>query len=236
MRLAVMQPYFLPYIGYFQLLAAVDKLILLDDVTFINSGWINRNRILVKGQPFWLTLPLSRASQNRLINEIEILDDRGWKRKIMRTVELAYNDAPFADSILPFFQELLIEANGPLSGFLFRQLRLLADYIGIRAMIEPTSAIYPKLGRTGQDRILDICAREGATSYLNLPGGRSLYDPELFAAAGVELLFLDSDLETLALRYSGSQGPILSILDLLMLNPATAIYAASKGASLKSAQ
>jgi hypothetical protein len=236
MRLAVMQPYLLPYIGYFQLLAAVDKLILLDDVTFITSGWINRNRIFVKGQPLWLTLPLSRASQNRLINEIEILDDRGWKRKTMRTVELAYNDAPFADSVLPFFQKLLSEARGPLSGFLFRQLRQVADYIGIRAMIEPTSAIYPKQGRTGQDRILDICAREGATSYLNLPGGRSLYDTELFAAAGIELRFLDLNLETLALRYSGTQGPILSILDLLMLNPATAIYEATKAANFEPAQ
>jgi hypothetical protein len=233
MRLAIMQPYFLPYIGYFQLMAAVDKFVLLDDVSFITGGWINRNRIAIKGEAHWFTLPLVKASQNRLISEIEIVDDTVWRRKALRKVELAYGLAPFASQILPFFQGLLGEARGPLSGFLFRQLRQVADYIGITAIIEPTSAIYPKRGRTGQDRILDICAREGATSYLNLPGGRSLYDTELFAGAGIDLRFLDPNLETLALRYSGTQGPILSILDLLMLNPVTAIHEATRAASLE---
>src|SRR4051812_7809722 len=103
MRIAVMQPYFVPYLGYFQLLAAVDKIVLLDDVNFINGGWINRNRIRVNGQPHWLTLPLAQASQNRLINEINIVDDPAWKRKAVRTLELTYQEAPFVDQILPFF-------------------------------------------------------------------------------------------------------------------------------------
>jgi hypothetical protein len=236
MRLAIMQPYFLPYIGYFQLMAAADKIILLDDVNFIKRGWINRNRIVVHGQPRWLTLPLAKASQNRLISEIEIVDDPVWRRKALRQVELGYGLAPFASRILPLFHGMLSEARGPLSGFLFRLLRQVAGYIGIRTIIEPTSAIYPKQRRTGQDRILDICAQEGATSYLNLPGGRSLYDAELFAAAGIELRFLDPNLEKLALRYSGTQGPIFSILDLLMLNPVTAIHEATRAASLEPAQ
>ncbi|MEY2494819.1 MAG: hypothetical protein QOJ45_1311 [Verrucomicrobiota bacterium] len=236
MRLAIMQPYFLPYIGYFQLMAAVDKFVLLDDVNFINRGWINRNRIAVNGEPYWLTLPLAKASQNRLINEIDIIDDPEWRRKTMRTVELAYNDAPFAGSVLPFFQKLLSDATGSLPKFLFGQLRQIADYVGIRTEMEPTSAIYPKQGRTGQDRILDICAREGATSYLNLPGGRSLYDTESFAATGIELLFLDPNLPALTLQHSGAQGPVLSILDILMLNSAGAIREATQAAGLEPAQ
>jgi hypothetical protein len=228
MRLAIMQPYFLPYIGYFQLMTAVDKFLLLDDVNFINGGWINRNRIFVNGQPFWLTLPLSKASQNRLINEIEILGDQEWRRRTIRTVELAYNDARFAANILPLFQKLLSDASGSLSSVLFRQLRQIAQYIGIRTIIEPTSANHPKQGRTGQDRILEICAREGATSYINLPGGRSLYDSKSFAAAGIELHFLDTNLPALKLGYSGSQGPVLSILDLLMLNSTSALRKASE--------
>jgi len=228
MRLAIMQPYFLPYLGYFQLMSAVDKIALLDDANFINSGWVNRNRIAVQGEPHWLTLPLARASQNRLINEIEIVDDPVWKRKTIRTVELSYQDAPFAAQILPLLTELLQEARGSLSAFLFYQLRRLGDYIGIPTEIEQTSAKYPKEGLTGQRRILDICVREGASTYVNLPGGRSLYDAKVFASAGIELLFLDPNFPEITLRHSGQEGPCLSILDLLMFNSVSAIRAAAE--------
>lgn len=218
-----MQPYFLPYLGYFQLMAAVDKFVLLDDVNFITRGWINRNRIWVNNEPHWLTLPLAKASQNRLINEIEIIDEPSWKRKMLRTVEMSYRNAPFAQQSIRLFSGILQDARGLLSTFLFRQLRAVADYVGIEVRIEPTSAVFPKNGRAGQDRILDICIREGATSYLNLPGGRELYDRASFAAAGIELLFLDPSFASLALRHSGPEGPFLSILDLVMLNSAVTV-------------
>ena len=228
MRLAIMQPYFLPYLGYFQLMSAVDKIALLDDANFINGGWVNRNRIAVQGEPHWLTLPLAKASQNRLINEIEIVDDPVWKRKTLRTLELSYQGAPFADQILPLLSELLQEARGSLSAFLFYQLRRLGDYIGIPTEIEQTSAKYPKEGLTGQRRILDICVREGASTYVNLPGGRSLYDAKVFASTGIELLFLDPNFPAITLRHSGQEGPCLSILDLLMFNSVSAIRAATE--------
>lgn len=223
MRLAIMQPYFLPYIGYFQLMAAVDKFVLLDDVHFINGGWINRNRIAVNGEPHWLTIPLVKGSQNRLINEIEIIQDPAWKRKMMRKVEFSYHGAPFANELLRLFSRILNAASGSLAKFLCWHLREVADFIGFEATIEPTSAIYPKEGRSGQDRILDICRREGAKTYVNLPGGRELYDPRSFASAGIELCFLDLNLPPLALRHSGQKGVSLSILDLLMLNSAAKI-------------
>jgi hypothetical protein len=228
MRLAIMQPYFLPYIGYFQLMSAVDKVVLLDDVSFINGGWINRNRIVVNGKRYWLTLPLSKASQNSLINEIKIVDDPLWKRKTMRTVDLCYREAPYGPQILPLFSEMLEEARGSLSAFLFRQLRRVADYIGLDAKIEGSSTVYPKDGCSGQERILDICTREGASTYVNLPGGRSLYDAHFFASVGVELLFLEPNLPALTLRHSGAEGPSLSILDLLMLNPVAKIREATR--------
>ena len=234
MHLAIMQPYFLPYLGYFQLMSAADKLVLLDDVNFINRGWINRNRIAVNGEPYWLTLPLAKASQNRLINEIEIVDDPMWKRKAKRTVELSYRSASFADEILPLFSDMLKEARGSLSVFLFHRLRQVADYLGINVRIEPTSTIYPKEGRTGQDRILDICRREGATSYINLPGGRDLYNPQAFAAAGIKLLFIEPNLDALVLQYGGQEGPSLSILDLLMHNSAATLGDAVRNVSLSS--
>lgn len=218
-----MQPYFLPYIGYFQLMACADKLILLDDVNFVRRGWVNRNRIAVNGVIHWLTIPLTGASQNRLINQILITSDPAWKRKMMRKVELSYGAAAYRDKVLPLFAKIIDAASGQLSPFLFFQLRLVANYLGIPVTIEPTSAAYPKDGRSGQDRILDICRREGAKSYLNLPGGRELYDLKSFAARGIELRFIDVNLAGLRLKYSGGEGPSLSILDLLMLNSPSAI-------------
>jgi hypothetical protein len=233
MRLAVMQPYFVPYIGYFQLMSAVDKIVLLDDVNFINGGWINRNRIAVEGQPHWLTLPLVKASQNRLINEIEIIDDSSWKTKAMRTIGLSYRNAPFVEQVLPFLSNLLKEAGGSLSVFLSWHLGQVAKLIGIDTRIEPTSAIYPKEKRSGQDRIIDICHQEGATSYVNLPGGKNLYDARLFASAGIDLLILQPNLQMLPLRHSGDEGPSLSIIDLLMFNSPSAIHAATEMCSLE---
>ena len=86
--LAIMQPYFLPYIGYFQLMKAVDRFIVYDDVSFITRGWINRNRILIGQKPMTFVIPLAGASQNKLINEIAIVDDDHWRRKLQRSVEL----------------------------------------------------------------------------------------------------------------------------------------------------
>jgi WbqC-like protein family len=223
MKLAIMQPYFLPYIGYFHLMAAVDKFVILDDVNFINRGWINRNRISVNNQSHWLTVPLVKASQNRLINEVDIVGDDGWKAKMLRTVEASYTHAPFAETVLNLFTEVLANAEGRLSTFLFRTLRQVASYVGTNVCIVETSAIYPKGDRKGQHRILDICLREGATTYVNPPGGRELYDSELFGSAGVELLFLDPSLGSLPLRYSGQEGPVFSVLDLMMLNSQSAL-------------
>jgi WbqC-like protein family len=233
MRLAIIQPYFVPYIGYFQLMSAVDKIVLLDDVNFIKSGWINRNRIAVNGHAHWLTLPLAKASQNRLINEIDIVDDDLWRRKAMRTIRLSYRSAPFVEQVLPLVSRLLQEATGSLSAFLSWQLEQVAEFIGIETRIQPASAVYPKSGRGGQDRILDICNQEGATSYVNLPGGRDLYDASVFASGGIDLLFLQPNLRMLPLRHSGDEGPCLSIIDLLMFNSPSAIRAATKMCSLE---
>ena len=223
MRLAIMQPYFLPYIGYFQLMSVVDKFVLLDDVNFINRGWINRNRIAVNGEPYWMTLPLIKASQNRLINEIEIFDDAAWKRKILRTVELSYRRAPYFTEVFPLFSKLIEQARGSLAGFLSEQLSSMAAYIGLDVRIERTSSVYAKEGRTGEQRILDICQREQAKSYVNLPGGRDLYDREAFSALGIELLFLDPNFEAMTLQHGAKEEPYLSILDLVMFNSAATV-------------
>lgn len=219
MRLAIMQPYFLPYIGYFQLMAAVDRFVVLDDVNYINRGWINRNRLPTSNGTRWLTLPLVAASQNRLIRDLDILPDDGWKRIMECTVAATYAKAPEAAAVLPLFLRWLAAASGNLSAFLSWCLAEAAGYLGVAPDIVYTSSIYPRSGLKGSDRILDICLRERANVYVNAPGGRELYQPSMFAEAGIDLLFLEPKINAQdLLRYSGTEGPVLSILDLMMQN------------------
>ncbi len=93
-KIAVMQPYFFPYIGYFQLINSVDKFVILDDVNYIKKGWINRNYILVNSKPCLFTIPLVKPSQNKLINETEIAFESNWKKKFLKTIETGYAKAP----------------------------------------------------------------------------------------------------------------------------------------------
>lgn len=223
MTLAVMQPYFLPYLGYFQLMAAVDKFIFLDDVNYINRGWVNRNRIPAGETTAWLTIPLVGASQNRLISEIEILPDNGWKARMIRTVETTYRRAPFFDAVFPLFQDWVSAAAGGLSPFLSSQLQLLAEWLGLATSFSRASVLHPRADARGQDRILEICMAEKADIYVNPPGGVNLYDASFFETKDIGLEFLQPRLEGLGLAHGGTEGPVLSVLDLMMHNSQTVL-------------
>jgi len=214
-----MQPYFLPYIGYFQLLTAVDRFVVLDDVNFINRGWINRNKISSnEGGEQWITIPLEHASQNRLISDIDILADNGWKKKMCRHVAATYCAASQTRTVGPMFDRWIAAATGNLSKFLVSCMGDAASYLGIRTEIVRASALHPRSGLRGSDRILDICRQEGATTYINPPGGRLLYEASEFRRREVELRFLEPNLEMMELAHAGTGMPTLSILDLMMRN------------------
>ncbi|RYD96432.1 MAG: hypothetical protein EOP50_06640 [Sphingobacteriales bacterium] len=107
MTIAIMQPYFLPYIGYLQLMNEVDKFIFYDDVAFINRGWVNRNRILVNGKDFMLTVPLKDASQNKRIADIDLSDDPKWRQKLLQTLGQSYRKAPFYKTVFPLLEKIV---------------------------------------------------------------------------------------------------------------------------------
>jgi hypothetical protein len=217
MRLAVMQPYFLPYIGYFQLMAAVDKFVVFDDVNFINRGWINRNRILVGGEEAFATVPLAGASQNHKINEIAIAHDSPWQGKLLRTIEQSYKRAPYFEEVFPLMRSIVEAPATNLAAFVTQSLVSVKDWLGIGCELVPTSGIYANTQLKGEARILDICRQERATHYVNLPGGKDLYDKATFAAQGIALEFIQPP-PVAYVQKAPAFVPWLSILDVMMCN------------------
>lgn len=217
MKLAIMQPYLLPYIGYFQLMAAVDKFVVYDDVNFIKGGWINRNRILLGGREHLFTIPLQGASPNRLINEIQLVADSGWRLKLIRTIEQAYYLAPYFQQVFPLLREIISFPERNLAKYLLHALSKITTHLDITAELVPTSSVYNNAKLKGQDRILDICRKVGATVYINPHGGRELYDAGSFREKNVTLRFLESQ-EIGYDQLSPEFHPSLSIVDVLMCN------------------
>lgn len=217
MKIAVMQPYFFPHLAYFQLINAVNKFIVYDDVNYINRGWINRNNILLDGKPFLITLPVSEASQNKKIYEITIATDRKAIDKLLRTLSINYKKAPYFEPVYELIIPLFRNNGLSIAEFNLLQLEAICKYLNITTQIQGSSKHYGNTHLTGAERIVDICTRESANGYVNPIGGVELYDRKLFKGKGVELLFL----KPLSTEYTQYNHPFvagLSIIDVMMFN------------------
>ena len=217
MKLAIMQPYLFPYIGYFQLINAVDKFVIYDDVNFINKGWINRNRILVNGKPYTFTVPLKDASQNKLIKDLKLAIDGRWKTKFIRTLEMSYKKAPYFDKTFDIVENVINTKSTFLIDWHLKSLVLIKRYLEIKNTFIKASTQYNNQNLKGQERIIDICLKEKANDYINPIGGQSIYDEQSFIGNKIKLHFLKSDLITYK-QYNNEFMPWLSIIDVLMFN------------------
>jgi hypothetical protein len=217
-KVAVMQPYIFPYIGYFQLIACADIFVIYDDVNFINKGWINRNNILLNGAAHRFTIPLEKASQNKLISEINVV--AGWKNKWLKTIETAYLKAPHFPVIFPELEKWLRTEVTAIAAINRITIEAVCTFLGIKTKIVPSSSVYNNKELSGPKRILDICLKEKASMYINPIGGKELYETEPFDAKNIRLRFL----RTTFTPYKQGKNefvPGLSILDYLMfLSPA----------------
>ena len=220
--IAIMQPYFLPYIGYFQLIAAVDKFVIFDDVNYINHGWINKNRLLLNGVAHTFTVPLRGASQNKLIHEIELDDSQRWRAKLLRTISQAYGKAPCYEPAMALLENLIHYPSHQLDAFLLHSIQKTAHYLSLKTEIVSTSRIYHNAHLKGQERILDICRQEQAHIYINPIGGVDLYNRDYFLDNKVNLKFLRSRPIAYSQK-SHDHVPWLSIMDVLMFNEADAL-------------
>jgi len=218
LKLAVMQPYFFPYAGYFQLIMEADTFVFYDDVNFITGGWINRNRILIDGEAKYLTIPCRKVSQNKLINKIDHdLDDKK-RAKLLNKVKSAYGNAPCFKRVFPVFEEVIGSECSSIAGLAMLSITKVTDYLGMCQNFKISSHSYDNRDLRGSDRILDICKQEGASVYVNPAGGWELYSKTEFGKYDIELQFLRPELTEYG-QFKNSFVPGLSILDVLMFNP-----------------
>ncbi len=215
MKLAIMQPYFFPYIGYFQLVNAVDKFVFYDDVNFITRGWINRNKIQLNQKEHLITVPVANASQNRLINEIRIYKNPG---KLRKTISHAYKKAPYYTSVMPVIDQILDCQTTQISELAAFSVTKTCEYLGINTAFEFSSKKYgSSQSLTKEDRLIEICKLNNAGIYINPVGGVELYEKAVFAKHGIHLQFLKTN--PVQYRQFGEAFiPNLSIIDVMMFN------------------
>lgn len=217
MTIAIMQPYIFPYIGYFQLINAVDKFIIYDDVNYINKGWINRNNILVSGQGHLFTIPLKDASQNKLINEVELSKNDPWQKKFLKTIQQSYQKAPYYQKVFVLIEEIVNLDVQTVYELTLNALTRTCAFMEINTEIVPSSSIYNNTNLKGQERILDICKQENASHYINPIGGIELYDKSKFEKEGIRLDFIKS-VSSPYTQFKNAFVPWLSVIDVLMFN------------------
>jgi hypothetical protein len=218
MTIAIMQPYFFPYIGYFQLIHAVDTFVFLDDVAYIKGGWINRNRILINNQPTFITIPVKNSSQNRLICDTVHLFDNSHQDKMIETLRRTYGHAPFFSEIFSgLCQELTLHSESSIAALASKSVTYILEILAIKTRIVPSSGVYKNRQQKGRDRLIDICRKEQADTYINPPGGKSLYHKDDFLNEGITLKFIEPQLENYP-QFTEDFIPGLSIIDVLMFN------------------
>ncbi len=214
MKLAIMQPYFLPYIGYFQLIKAVNLFIIYDDVQFIKGGWINRNYMLLNGGKFMFNLILKGASANKLINEISVQPNQN---KLLKTIYHSYNKAPYFESAFPVIENILNYEDKNLAKFIGNSIITICNYSEIDTKIIYSSALEKNNELKAQEKIIHICKLLDADTYINAIGGQELYDKETFKKFCIDLKFIKCNLTSYP-QFKNEFIPWLSILDVMMFN------------------
>ena len=218
MKLAIMQPYFFPYIGYFQLVNAVDKFVIHDDVQWIKGGWINRNRILMQGKPEHITLPLRKDSSLLQINQRNLAPDvEQEKQKILRRIESAYRSAPHFDQAFAIVSNCLDFKEENVSLLVINSLRKCCEYLNISTPFVISSELNKNNELSAEERVLDINKVMKAKHYINPIGGTELYDRETFSKHGLNLSYIKTG-DISYKQFNEDHVPFLSIIDVMMFN------------------
>lgn len=216
MKLGIMQPYFLPYIGYFQLLNAVDKYVIYDNIQYTKKGWINRNRILQNGKDLMITIPLEKDSDYLDIKD-RYLSVGFDKKKLLNQIRESYRKAPYFDMLMPLIERIVNYDDTNLFHYIDNSIREICKYLDIKTEIIISSTFDIDHSLKGQDKVIAICKELKATDYYNAIGGQELYSPEEFKKENINLYFISSNPIEYK-QFANEFVPWLSILDVMMFN------------------
>lgn len=216
--IAIMQPYFLPSPSYFQLVKTVDKFIFYDDVNFRKKSWINRNYILLEGRKHLFSIPLRNASQNKLINEVDLAWCTQWKRSFLATVKHYYSTAPFFEVSFGLLSDLVSKNVTSIADLAIASVESVSSYLEFTTIFGRSSYLDPSSrAERREQRLISITKQLGYSAYANAAGGRNLYSSEQFKPHQIDLLFIESQFPEYQQFYPQFTSG-LSILDLIMFN------------------
>ena len=225
MKVAIMQPYFFPYLGYFQLIKSVDTFVIYDNVQYTKKGWINRNRLIFNNKVNYFSISIVKDSDYLDVNERIISQNYFIKEmpKILRKISQNYKNAPYYTEVYPLIMQLLEFKEDNLFEYIFNVIFKVLEYLQISTKIVRSSALPLDHKLKNKHRVFDICKHLGATHYINPLGGHDLYDKEEFLENGINLSFLEQNL-TQYKQLSNEFKASLSIIDVLMFNSKTEIF------------
>ena len=217
MRVSIMQPYFLPYIGYFQLIAEANVFVVYDNIKYTKKGWINRNRMLLNGTDVMFSLPLKNDSDYLDVIERELVADFS-RDKLLNQFKGAYAHAPYFAQTFPLIERIVHYEEHNLFRYVHHAIVSVCEHLGLTTEIRVSSDIAIDHELKGQDKVIALCEALGADCYVNPIGGMALYSKEVFKSCGIDLKFIRS--QPFEYRQLGNAFvPWLSIVDVMMFNP-----------------
>lgn len=218
MKLAIMQPYFFPYIGYFQLINSVDKFVIYDNIEYTKKGWINRNKIFSANGGTLITLPLKKDSDFLNVNQRVLADS--WiteRKKLLNIFRSSYSKSKYFDEVFCLLEECILFENSNLFDFILFSLKKILNYIKINTEIIRSSTVDIDHELKSEKKVIEICKKLKAETYINAIGGINLYDKNKFKLNGIKLNFIKSN-DVNYKQYNNEFIPWLSIVDILMFN------------------
>jgi hypothetical protein len=218
MKIGIMQPYFLPYIGYFQLINAVDEFVLYDDIEYTKKGWINRNRILVNGKDEYISIPLKKDSDYLHVNQRFLSDNSlGERKKIFNKISEVYRKAPNYTQTMELLNDVLLYDEKNLFEFIKNSILKTLSFLNIQTPIVISSTIPIQQNLKSEDKVLAICKNQQAQTYINPIGGVTLYSHATFKQNQIQLQFIKSNSIQYP-QFNNEFVPWLSIIDVMMFN------------------
>lgn len=213
-KIGIMQPYLFPYIGYFQLINAVDEYVIYDDVNYIKNGWINRNNILISGKKSLFTIILSSTSPNRLIGELNVVDDFS---KFKKTLSMVYSKAPYRNEALDIIFNICDYEDRNLPRFIGNSFKEIMRYLDVDTKMIYSSSLDKDQSLKGASKVIAICKKLEAKVYINAIGGQNLYNKNEFSENDIDLKFLKTN-EIQYQQFKNQFVADLSIIDVMMFN------------------